>query len=169
MWLFNRGTEPTAPEGGRDYTLYRMDVLISWYRGRAKWSSLGHKISKLLTILLGAAISLMAVIEADAIWLAAAGAAVVAITGIQELYQFHGNWIKDATTKELLLREQSLYRAKAGPYAPTQKFDPDRILAERTEAVVAKELEAWIAGQKDTTAFRGGESTGTTGTGTKEK
>ena len=74
------------------------------------------------------------------------GALVVVVQGLQEVFQFQANWVTFGRTKEQLKRELALYQADAGPYARTT--DPERLLAERTEAVAATELDTWAESQR---------------------
>jgi hypothetical protein len=153
MWPFTRDRPCPPKTPGTDaeeraYTLARLDCQIAWYETHAARNGLGHKVCKLVTIVSGALIAVSAAANVDPLGIAVAGAVVVVAQSIEELGQFQANWINFATTKELLRREKSLYVAKAGPYNDSEIFDRHRLLAERTEAVTASELDAWAETQR---------------------
>jgi Protein of unknown function (DUF4231) len=68
------------------------------------------------------------------------------IEGIQQVYQFHANWLSYRATCEGLKREKFLYLAKAGPYASAT--DSDVLLAERVEALISEENTKWVSAQE---------------------
>jgi hypothetical protein len=134
-------TETTAHE---DPTLARLTGQLDWYNAKAKQSQQFYKVLKLCQILLGALVPVVAAIDnSSRVVLAALGAGVVVIEAVQQLYQFHRNWIAYRATCEALLREQHLYEAGAGDYADA----PDRkvLLAERVEAVIGSETGEWAS------------------------
>jgi hypothetical protein len=74
---------------------------------------------------------------------AALGVFVVIFEGIQQLFQFHQNWVTYRGTCESLKHEKFLYFALAGAYANADH--PLRLLAERVEGLVSSENTKWIA------------------------
>ena len=77
------------------------------------------------------------------------GALLIAITeGVQQLNQYHANWISYRSTCEALKHEKYLYLGKAGPYAAAR--DPHGLLAERIESLVSQEHAKWASGQENT-------------------
>jgi hypothetical protein len=150
MWPFNPELQcpPIADvKQGREYTLLRLDCLIGWYARQSRISSVCHKFLRVVSISAAALITVLAAANYPSTYLAALGGVIVVAQGIDELYQFQTYWVKDAATKEELKREKALYLAKAGPYAPGNTDDPDRLLAEQTESVAGKELASWVQSQ----------------------
>lgn len=141
----------TPASGPDDEVIRRADILarlqgqIDWYEREARRNNWGHKACKIISITTAAAVVVLAAASSDPMLIAAMGALIVVAQGVQELFQFQANWVTFGRTKEVLKREQALYRAKAGPYQRTDH--PDRLLAERTEAVAALELETWAETQ----------------------
>jgi hypothetical protein len=74
------------------------------------------------------------------------GAGIVALEGIQQLFQFHRNWVQYRATAGLLGHEQTLHSVRAGKYATAA--DPDGLLAERVERLLQFESTQWMAHQK---------------------
>jgi hypothetical protein len=73
------------------------------------------------------------------------GALVAIIEGVQQVYQFHANWLTYRATSEGLKREKFLYLATAGPYAAG---DPAVLLAERIEVLIWQENAKWVSFQE---------------------
>jgi hypothetical protein len=127
-----------------DPTLARLTGQLDWYNAKAKTNQQWYKTLKLCQILLGALVPVVAAIDnSSRVVLAALGAGVVVIEAVQQLYQFHRNWIAYRATCEALLREQHLYEAGAGDYAAV--VERKVLLAERVEAVIGRETGEWAA------------------------
>jgi hypothetical protein len=75
------------------------------------------------------------------------GAVVLAVEGVQQLFQFQQNWVAYRGTAAALEREKFLYLAQAGPYRDGRVGE--RRLAERVEELVATEQAAWASAQRD--------------------
>jgi uncharacterized protein DUF4231 len=124
-------------------TWERLTGQIGWYNAKAKSNQQWYKSLKLLQILLGAAVPVVAAANGDKVILAALGAGVVVIEAIQQLFQFHRNWIAYRATCEALLREQHLCEAGGGEYAAAT--DRTALLAERLEAIISRETGEWAS------------------------
>ena len=130
----------------RAFTLGRLEEQINWYESSARRNNWGLKICKITSVTTAAAVAVLAAAGTPPLVVAGLGAVIVVAQGIQEVFQFQAFWINSGRTKEVLKRERALYLAGAGPYARTE--NPDRLLAERTEAAAALELETWIESQQ---------------------
>jgi hypothetical protein len=130
----------------RSYTLARLDMQIGWYESSARRNNWALKTCKITSVTVAAAVAVSSAAAAPPLAVAGLGALIVVAQGVQEVFQFQAFWINSGRTKELLKRERALYYAGAGPYARTD--DPDRLLAERTEAVAAAELDTWVQSQQ---------------------
>jgi hypothetical protein len=124
-------------------TWARLTGQIDWYNAKAKRNQQWYKAAKLGQIILGALVPVVAAADGSRVLLAALGAGVVVIEAIQQLYQFHRNWIAYRATCEALLREQHLFEVGGGDYADA----PDRtvLLAERLEALISRETGEWAS------------------------
>jgi uncharacterized protein DUF4231 len=137
-----------------DVTMGRLDDQIGWYEARSRWNQLWYRSLKIAVIVVAASIPVLSGVPPEAVprWvLGALGALVAVIEGIQQVYQFHANWISYRATCEGLTREKFLYLAKAGPYASGES---DVLLAERIEALMTQENTKWLSSQE--TAEKGG-------------
>jgi len=127
-----------------DPTLARLTGQLDWYNAKAKQNQQRYKGLKLLQIILGALVPVVATIDnSSRVVLAALGAGVVVIEAVQQLYQFHRNWIAYRATCEALLREQHLFEAHAGDY--TEEAGRKALLAERVEAIIGHETGEWAS------------------------
>jgi len=136
-----------------DVTMERLDDQIKWYGDRSRRNQLYYKSLKVVVIVVAASIPVLSGINLPSFlpdgmlrWvLGALGALVAVIEGIQQVYQFHANWISYRATCEGLKREKFLYLAKAGPYAAG---DSDVLLAERIESLISQENAKWASLQE---------------------
>jgi len=135
------GDCPPSPDA--DFTLARLNDQICWYDKEAGHNNLGHKTLRVASLSAAAAIPVLTALSVSPIAAAALGAGIVAVEGIQELFQFQRNWVAFGATREALKHEKFLYLAAAGSYARSQ--DPHRLLAERLEALVGQETVAWAS------------------------
>jgi hypothetical protein len=121
----------------------RLNDQISWYDKRSQSSQHWYKRLKLLEIGVAAAVPLMIGLDVTD-WISGGLAvAVVVIEGIQQLNQFHHNWISYRSTAEALKHEKYLHAVRAGDYDAAE--NPDKLLAERVEGLVSQEHAAWVA------------------------
>jgi hypothetical protein len=96
-------------------------------------------------IILGGLVPVVAAAGGARWVLGAFGAAVVIIEGIQQIFQFHKNWISYRATCEALRREQQFFDVGAGPYQAAD--ESARLLAERLEQLVGRETSEWAAAE----------------------
>jgi hypothetical protein len=76
-----------------------------------------------------------------------AGVLIILIEAMQQMNQYHNNWIAFRSTAESLKHEKYLYAATAGPYATSEV--PLRLLAERVESLVSQEQGKWVAVEQE--------------------
>jgi len=65
---------------------------------------------------------------------------------LQQLNQYHTNWMSYRATCEALKHEKFLYAALAGPYAGSA--NALALLAERVESLVSQEHAKWYSTQE---------------------
>jgi hypothetical protein len=127
--------------------MQRLDDQISWYDKRSNRNQRLFKLLKVIVIGAAALIPFLAGLIIVPHWIIGTLGMVVAVTeGIQQLNQYHANWISYRSTCEALKHEKYLYLAKAGPYSVAQ--DPRSLLAERIESLVSQEHAKWASGQE---------------------
>jgi hypothetical protein len=142
------------PEGSTmqdDATMKRLDCQIDWYDGKSGTNQRCYKAFKVIVFIVAALIPLLSGVQVPVLWvpvwvLGAMGAAIAVIESVQQLYQFHGNWISYRSTCEALKHEKYLYLAKARPYVTA--MDMHALLAERVESLVSQENAKWASAQE---------------------
>ena len=72
---------------------------------------------------------------------------ILIVEGLQQLNQYHANWISYRATCETLRHEKFLFEAGAGPYARIER--PLELLAERTEGLISQEHAKWVSAQQE--------------------
>ena len=138
------GSEPNPDaERAREVTLARLEDQINWYDRKSTNSRNWHLRLKIGTLLCAGAIPFSAAIGANAYVGGGLGVIVVVMEGLQQLFQFHTNWVSYRGTCESLKHEKYLFLALAGPYATAAS--PQRMLAERVEGTVSVENAKWVA------------------------
>jgi len=81
----------------------RLESQIDWYDRYAGYALLGYRISRGSTLLFAAAIPVVAALDVSHATriTAVLGALVVVVEGLQQLFQWHHNWISRRATCEL--------------------------------------------------------------------
>ena len=133
------------PDGqhAMDVTLARLEDQITWYDRKSANNQRWHLRLKLATFTSAAVIPFFAAVGAPAVVGGGLGVLVVIFEGLQQMFQFHQNWVTYRATCEQLKHEKYLFLATAGPYADAPY--PRRMLAERVEALVSTETAKWVA------------------------
>lgn len=141
-------TGDDAEHGGpqRGPAWERLGDQLEWYDGKSTHDRRWYQSLKVTQIVTAAAIPVVAAAGASTTVPAVLGGAVVVFEGVQQLFQFHQNWIRYRSTAQSLTRERSLYVELAGQYAGSDR--PDAMLAERVEDIVSHESAAWAAGRQ---------------------
>jgi hypothetical protein len=125
---------------------------FGWYNRAARKHRMAYQGLKILSILLGGLVTVLAAVGAEA-WLTAGLAAmIVAAEGFQQLFRLHPNWISCRSTAEALRRQAFLYSAQVDPYADratrrTRLADAVRIITSTENAGWAKAMLQTGAGQ----------------------
>lgn len=137
-----------------DVTMARLDDQIDWYDRRSRKNQNYYKTLKIIVVIAAALIPLLSGLQLPFAslsdvprWvLGAIGALIAVVEGIQQINQYHANWIAYRSTCEALKHEKYLYLSKAGPYAATAAR---RLLAERIELLVSQEHAKWASVQEN--------------------
>ena len=128
-----------------DPTMDRLEDQIGWYDRKSNSNQHTFKWMKVIEILAAALVPLFSGFRLP--WFAGGSGALIAVLeGLQQLNQYHFNWITYRSTCESLKHEKYLYLAKAGPYGGA--VDPHTLLAERIESLVSQEHAKWASGQE---------------------
>ena len=122
-------------------TIERMEGQIKWYSQKSTWNQDCFKKLKVAEIIAAALVPFAAGISAPAVITGLLGVIVVALEGLQNIYQFQNNWITYRSTAEALKHEKYLWYAQAGPYLNAEH--PEALLAERIESLISTENAKW--------------------------
>jgi hypothetical protein len=131
---------------GQDVTLDHLQDQIEWYDRKSGSNQKAFKWLKICTISAAAIIPVLAKTEGMSSVTAGFGVFIVILEGLQQLNQYHSNWISYRSTCETLKHEKFLYLGKAGAYATVN--DPHALLAERIESLVSQEHAKWASSQE---------------------
>lgn len=131
-----------------DPTMQRLEDQIKWYGSRSLQNQRIFKVLKMVTILAAALIPFLAGHVPQQWIIGGLGVLIAVVEGLQQMNQYHSNWITYRSTSEALKHEKFLYFAKAGPYAAAS--DAHALLAERIESLVSQEHAKWTSGQEYT-------------------
>jgi Protein of unknown function (DUF4231) len=135
---------PNQPLNSVKAGMEYVDNQIQWYDRKSVSNQRWYKLLKTMTIV---AASLIPVISGFLSWrhssqfAAVLGGTVAVFEGLQQLNQFHANWISYRKTCEALRHEKYLYLAGAGPYASCS--NTSLLLVERVETIVSQEHAKW--------------------------
>jgi hypothetical protein len=126
-------------------TLARVKDQLDYYDKTAKRSQTSFRVVKVCQLLAAASIPVAAAADASTVVMASIGALILILEGIQALFAWQQNWMNYRKTAEALHGEQHLFQASAGPYSRTP--NPQRLFAERVEALLSSERSVWVATQ----------------------
>jgi hypothetical protein len=131
---------------GQDITLDHLQDQIEWYDRKSGYNQKAFKFLKICTISAAALIPVLASVHRMSCVTAGLGVLIVILEGLQQLNQYHSNWISYRSTCEVLKHEKFLYLGKAGLYAAAN--DAHALLAERIESLVSQEHAKWASSQE---------------------
>lgn len=134
--------------GGVDPTWDRLEDQLGWYDRKSVVAQRAYKRVKLVQLVIGAAVPVVAALQGPAAVTATLAAVVVVAEGAQQLYQWQTNWVLYRATAEALKHERFLYLAGAGPYGAN---DRRRVLAERLEGLISQEHAKWTEARQRVT------------------
>jgi hypothetical protein len=149
--MFEAGEDQTSTWGisvaDDDPTMQRLEDQIKWYDSGGLRNQRIFKVLKMVVILAAALIPFLAGLNVPQWIIGGLGVLIAVVEGLQQMNQYHPNWITYRSTCEALKHEKFLYLAKAGPYAAA---DAHALLAERIESLVSQEQLKWASGQEYT-------------------
>ncbi len=132
--------------GDEKVTLSRLEDQIKWYDSKSSHNQFWFKSLRITIIVAAALIPLLSLGETPR-WLAGSlGALIVVLEGLQQVNQFHANWIQYRSTCESLKHEKFLYLARAAHYS--NAASAEQLLAERVESLVSQEHAQWSTTQE---------------------
>jgi hypothetical protein len=143
--------DPVNPADRDDLLWKEFQAQFAWYDRAATRNRYGYQGLRLMAVVVGAAVTVLAAVGAAPALTASLAAVVVVAEGSQQLFQFHANWIEYRAVAETLRQHGFLYAAEAGPYAGTGR----RVaLVEVMREVIAKEHTSWASTMRQAWAPR---------------
>jgi hypothetical protein len=131
----------------------QIEARSEWYGKQARVNQSRYFGLKFVQIVAAAAIPVIAV-GGSGDWqkwsTAVLGALIGIIEGLQQLRQYHQNWLLFRGTREALKREKFLYEAGTGPYAQSQAAD--KLYFERCDQLISGESNKWTSSQEQLAA-----------------
>jgi hypothetical protein len=121
----------------------RLEDQIAWFDARSLSHQAHYRRLKIVSIAAAALVPLVSSLDGFGFVPGLLGVVVVVVEGWQHVNQHHENWIRYRATCENLRHEKYLYLAAAGPYAVADAARRRQRLADRVEAILAREGEAW--------------------------
>lgn len=144
--LTNSLPRPVDDPHGQDLLWQQMEAHFRWYDRSATRSRYGYQGLKILALVSGAAVTVLAAIGAPPGLTASLAAVVVVAEGVQQVFQFHANWISYRSTAETLRQHAFFFAAGIEPYD-----DPStrrRMLAALLRDLTSKENATWSAAMR---------------------
>ena len=109
----------SLPGGGAvdsDLVWQELEAFFSWYSRAASRNRVAYQALKMVSLLLAAAVTVLAASKAPAVLTASLGATLVVAEGTQQLFKFHTNWLRYRVVTETLREHGLLYAAHLAPY-----------------------------------------------------
>lgn len=127
-------------------TLERLEDQIRWYDAKSTRNQCWFKWLRVLIVVAAACVPLLSLEWVPRLVPAGLGALIVVLEALQQINQFHANWIAYRSTCEALKHEKFLFLGGAAHYA-SAAF-PEKLLAERIESLVSQEHAQWASTQE---------------------
>ena len=128
-----------------DYLTERLDDQIKWYDTKSGTNQKNYKRLELLRLALAVSIPVLTLLiewEPMKYIIAAVGALIAFMEGINQVYNYKELWTKYRTTAEALKREKLLYLTETTPYTGNNSL---KLLIERSERLMGAENNSWIS------------------------
>ncbi len=141
--------------------LQRLESEIEWYDKKSVHNQHMFKRLKTATLAISVSIPLCALLVSwrpivGGVIIGTLGASITLLEGLQQLNQYHDNWITYRSTAEALKHEKFLFLSKAGAYATAS--NATALLAESVESLVSQEHSKWTSAQEQKQKAQGAAS-----------
>jgi hypothetical protein len=120
----------------------RLEDQLSWYDSKSVHCQRWYKGLKLLQVVLGVSIPLLAYQNATFLT-ALTGVAIAVLEAVQHLNQYSTLWIEYRSTAERLKHARWLFLSRAGEFRELREEEALRLLAEQVETYVSTEHASW--------------------------
>jgi len=133
-----------------EYLEQRLDDQIDWFDNKSQSNQQTYKRLRLIEIVAGASIPLLAGFGHGQWYLSLAigalGLVVAVIAGVMSLYRFQENWTEYRAAAETLKQERFLYLTRAFPYGSDKPFE---LLVQRVESILRHERSEWLQSMQE--------------------
>jgi hypothetical protein len=126
----------------------RLETQIKWYDRSANRAQFRYKLVKILEVGSAALIPFISYISPAAT--AFLGSAVIVLEALQQINQWHRNWITYRSTCENLIHEKYLFLGCAGSYIGLEGAAAMQALVDRVEMLISAEHGRWVSRQEAT-------------------
>jgi hypothetical protein len=150
-WKRLGDTLPRPAEAGSDVIWQEVDAFFTWYSRNAKRARVLYQALKMVSLLLAAAVTVLAASGAPSVVTACFGAAIVVTEGTQQLFKFHTNWLRYRVVTETLREHGLLYVARLAPYDGDPAAAQGK-LGVLLQAVIEDERKQWSVQMKPSDA-----------------
>ncbi len=124
----------------------RLESQIRWYDSKSQHAQRWYKRTKIIEVACASFVPLMANLNGTTT--AVLGAAVLILEALQQLNQWHSNWITYRSTCESLRHEKYSFLGGSGTYDGLEPETARKTLVERVEALISTEHSKWISRQE---------------------
>jgi hypothetical protein len=145
------GPSPGTP------VLAQVEGQLSDYENRARNARVGHLALRLVALVFGATVTVLAAADVSPLVTASFAAAVVVSEGIQQLLQLHTHWLSYRDAIELLRQESFRYVNRLEPYDDDDTAR-DKRLATVLSQVITSEHKAWAIAMRASRSTSGTSS-----------
>jgi hypothetical protein len=138
---------PQPTNADSDMVWQEVEAFFTWYSRNARTARIKYQTLKVTSLLLAAAVTVLAATDARPVVTACFAAAIVVAEGIQQLFKFHENWLRYRVVTENLREHAFFYVARVAPY------DGDVAAAQAKlgallQTVITDESRQWTAQMK---------------------
>jgi hypothetical protein len=142
-WMSDELPDPADPEqsGSAAWTAYR-DQFTSYSHG-ARTNRLSYQSARIISLTAAAAVTVSAGLSATPWVTASLGALIVVLEGLQQLFQWHENWIAYRQATETMRQHAIDFAAGVAPYDSADGRDRLARLALLRRDVALRESGGW--------------------------
>jgi hypothetical protein len=150
-WTLLGDSIPEPADSANDVIWLALEAYFSFCSKSATKARIAYQTLKMLSILLAAAVTVLAATNARPVVTACFGAAIVVTEGTQQLFKFHTNWLRYRVVTESLREHGILYAAGMAPYDGDAKAAQAK-LSTVLQAVIEDERNQWSVQMKPSDA-----------------
>jgi hypothetical protein len=147
-WRRLKGDLPSLPDPSEeaDTVWQQLRAEFMWYHRAAVRTRVAFLTLKIISLVVAAAVPVVAAVSAPAGLTASLAAIVVVLESIQQLLQLQANWITYRSTAEALRQHAFMYAGHVSPYKDSATRRD--LLAEFIRAAVADESTRWSSSMR---------------------